>query len=74
MATFNYRAITDNGRIVKNKVEEGNRISLIHKLKKNGLHPITVSQIGAKKIETSKKREMFLMLIAQLRKLVQMSR
>ncbi len=56
MATFNYRAITNDGRIVKNKVEEGNRISLIHKLKKNGLHPITVSQIGAKKNRNIKKK------------------
>lgn len=56
MATFNYRAITDNGRIVKNKVEEGNRISLIHKLKKNGLHPITVSQVGVRKNKNIKKR------------------
>lgn len=56
MATFNYRAITDNGRIVKNKVEEGNRISLIRKLKKNGLHPITVSQVGVRKNKNIKKR------------------
>ena len=56
MATFNYRAITDNGRIVKNKVEEGNRISLIRKLKKNGLHPITVSQVGVRKNRNIKKR------------------
>ena len=56
MATFNYRAITNDGRIVKNKVEEGNRISLIHKLKQNGLHPITVSQIGAKKNRNIKKK------------------
>ena len=56
MATFNYRAITDNGRIVKNKVEEGNRISLIHKLKKNGLHPITVNQVGVRKNRNIKKK------------------
>ena len=56
MATFNYRAVTDKGRIVKNKVEDGNRISLIHKLKKNGLHPITVVQIGARKNKNIKKR------------------
>ena len=56
MATFNYRAITNDGRIVKKKVEKGNRISLIKKKKKNGLHPITVSQIGAKKNRNIKKK------------------
>ena len=56
MATFNYRAITDDGRIVKNRVEEGNRISLIRKLKKNGLHPIAVIQISSKKNKNIKKK------------------
>ncbi len=57
MATFNYRALTEDGRIVKNKVEEGNRINLIHKLKSNGLYPISVNQLGAKKNKSVKKRK-----------------
>ena len=40
MATFYYRALTDDGRIVSNKVEEGNRLTLVNKLKENGLHPV----------------------------------
>jgi len=57
MATFNYRALTEDGRIVKNKVEEGNKITLIHKLKNNGLYPISVTQLGAKKNKSVKKRK-----------------
>ena len=56
MATFNYRAITEDGRIVKNRVEEGNRISLIRKLKKNGLHPIAVIQIRSRNNKNIKKK------------------
>ena len=57
MATFNYRALTEDGRIVRNKVEEGNKITLIHKLKNNGLYPISVNQLGAKKNRNVKKRK-----------------
>ena len=57
MATFNYRALTEDGRIVSNKVEEGNKITLIHKLKNNGLYPISVNQLGAKKNRSVKKRK-----------------
>ena len=57
MATFNYKALTEDGRIVRNKVEEGNKISLIHKLKSNGLYPISVTQLGSKKNRSVKKRK-----------------
>ena len=57
MATFNYRALTEDGRIVRNKVEEGNKITLIHKLKNNGLYPISVTQLGVRKNRSVKKRK-----------------
>ena len=57
MATFNYRALTEDGRIVRNKVEEGNKITLIHKLKNNGLYPISVNQLGARRNRNVKKRK-----------------
>ena len=44
MAVFDYRALTQDGRIVKNKVEDVNRLTLIKKLKSNGLYPISISQ------------------------------
>lgn len=56
MATFNYKAITDDGRIVSNKVEEGNRLALIKKLKSNGLHPISIIQKDARRTKVLKKK------------------
>ena len=49
MATFNYRALTEDGRIVSNRVEEGTKLSLIKKLKANGMHPISVVQTKTKR-------------------------
>ena len=57
MATFNYRALTDDGRIVSNKVEEGNRLTLVRKLKENGLHPISIVQRNAKRTKVLKKKK-----------------
>ena len=56
MATFNYRALTEDGRIVRNRVEEGNRLTLIKKLKTNGLYPISITQSMAKKNRSVKKK------------------
>ena len=56
MATFNYKALTSDGRIVQNKVEEGNRLTLIKKLKDNGSYPISITQITNRKNKVTKKR------------------
>ena len=56
MATFNYRALTEDGRIVRNRVEEGNRLTLIKKLKANGLYPIAITQSSTRKNRTVKKK------------------
>ena len=56
MATFNYRALTEDGRIVRNRVEEGSRLVLMKKLKENGLYPIAITQSMAKKNRNVKKR------------------
>ncbi len=57
MATFNYRALTDDGRIVRNKVEEGTRLNLVKKLKENGLHPISITQTNSKRTKILKKKK-----------------
>lgn len=57
MATFNYRALTEDGRIVRNRVEEGNRLNLIKKLKANGLYPISITQSMASKSKNAKKKK-----------------
>lgn len=57
MATFNYKAITEDGRIVSNRVEEGSRLALIKKLKSNGLHPISVIQKETRRSKLLKKKK-----------------
>ena len=57
MATFNYRALTEDGRIVSNRVEEGTKLSLIKKLKANGMHPISVVQTKTKRTKILKKQK-----------------
>ena len=42
MATFMYKAITNKGVVVKNKVEAENKVSLINSLKNNNLMPISI--------------------------------
>ena len=56
MATFNYKALTETGQLVSNKVEEPNRVILIKKLKANGLQPISVTQTATKRNVNKKKR------------------
>ena len=57
MATFSYKAVTKDGRIVTNKIEEGNRLTLIKKLKSNGLYPISVIQKNAKRTRILKRKK-----------------
>ena len=44
MPTFKYEAVTKNGLLVKNKMEETNKENCIKILKRNGLTPISVKQ------------------------------
>lgn len=46
MPVFVYRAVTENGTIVRNKVEDISRKSLIKKLKRNSLTPINIVQVN----------------------------
>ncbi len=46
MPEYIYRAVTDKGLVVKNKVEDSSKQSLIRRLKGNGLTPIQVVQVG----------------------------
>ena len=56
MPTFVYRAVTKNGTIVRNRVEDINRKSLIKKLKNNDLMPINIVQVN-KIISKSKQKQ-----------------
>ena len=45
MPEYVYKAVTSKGQIVRNKVEEVNKNTLIRKLKNNELLPISVTQV-----------------------------
>ena len=55
MPVYVYRAVTDKGLIVKNKVEETNKHALVKRLKNNGITPIEIIQV-AYKGQTKKKK------------------
>lgn len=46
MPTFVYRAVNQNGNIIRSRVEDINRKSLIKKLKRNNLMPINIVQVN----------------------------
>ena len=57
MAVYKYRAITSEGIIVSNKIEENNRSAVIKKLKRNNLVPINITeQIAITKKQTKTKK------------------
>ncbi len=49
MPLYIYKAVTEKGQIVRNRVEELNKFVLLKKLKNNGLMPIKVTQIQVNK-------------------------
>ena len=49
MPLYIYKAVTRNGEIIKNRVEEINKFVLLRKLKKNDLQPISVVPIRVSK-------------------------
>lgn len=58
MAVYRYRALTPNGVIVTNRIEENNRSAVIKKLKRNNLTPIHITEqiaITKKPAKTNKR-------------------
>ena len=53
MPEYIYRAVDNNGVIVKNRVQDKSKQSLIKKLKVNGLNPISVNQVSFGKYSRS---------------------
>ena len=56
MPVYRYKAVTKNGQIVKNKVEESNKLSLLKKLKRNDLLPIEIIQENKKSKKIKKEK------------------
>lgn len=57
MPTYAYRAMTDKGVIIKNKVESGSKSQLARTLKKNNLLPITIEQLTYRSNKSIKKKK-----------------
>ena len=57
MPQYVYRAVTNRGQIVKNRIEEGSKQNVVKKLKSNGLMPIQVVQVGYIGQRTLKKKK-----------------
>lgn len=57
MPTYMYKAVTNTGLVVRNRVEAGSKQNLLRTLKENDLMPITIEQVAysAKKKKTKKK-------------------
>lgn len=56
MPLYVYRAMTREGHIVRNRVEETNRHVLIQKLKRNNLLPISITELKVNKNKTKKNK------------------
>ena len=57
MPVYVYKAVTDKGLIVKNKVEEASKQSLVKRLKNNGITPIEIIQVAYKGRGQTKKKK-----------------
>ena len=57
MPQYVYKAVTNRGLVVKNKVEESSRQSLIRRLKNNGLTPIQILQVSYKGVQIKKQKK-----------------
>lgn len=55
MPKFKYKALTQQGQIVENKVVETSEMACIKKLKRNGLTPISVTKISEVTVSKTKK-------------------
>ena len=56
MPEYIYRAVTSKGQIVRNRVEDSNKHTLIKKLKSSGLVPISIVQVGYRSKKTKVNR------------------
>ena len=55
MPEYIYRAVTNTGVVVRNRVEDVSRLSLMKKLKRNNLTPITIVQSTIKRKNDTKR-------------------
>lgn len=56
MPVYVYKAVTDKGLTIRNKVEEENKQTLIKRLRANGMTPIEIVRVANKKHQQRKKK------------------
>ena len=56
MPLYVYRAMTQDGQVVRNRVEDTNKHALIKRIKRNGLLPISVTELKGKQNRTKKNK------------------
>ena len=61
MPTYVYKAVTDKGLIVRNKVESPSRQGLVKMLKNNNLLPISIEQINYRSAKSPKRQKRMLL-------------
>ncbi len=54
MPVYIYRAMTKDGHVVRNRIEDSSKNAIIRKIKRNGLMPISIVQLKTKKQKTKK--------------------
>lgn len=57
MPTYTYRAVTKTGLVVRNKVESGNKQTLIKMLKSSDLIPISIEQVSYKSMKNKQQKK-----------------
>ena len=57
MPVYVYKAVTDKGLIIRNKVEENNKETLVKRLKNNNITPIEIVQVAYKGKAQNKKKK-----------------
>ncbi|MCF0125188.1 MAG: type II secretion system F family protein [Clostridia bacterium] len=57
MPTYIYRAMTDKGQVVRNRLEASNRYQLIKSLKSNHLLPISIEQVSYRSKNATKRKK-----------------
>ena len=57
MPVYVYKAVTDKGLIIRNKVEENSKETLVKRLKNNNITPIEIVQVAYKGKAQNKKKK-----------------
>lgn len=57
MPVFAYKAVTESGLVVKNKIEETNKHAVVQRLKRNNLMPISIVPVRGLILNSKKQKK-----------------